>query len=354
MTLPDLGIVEGYFGTPWSWAARTETMLALAPHGYRFFHYAPKGDPWLRRRWTEPYPDAELERLTAFGRACRSAGVRFGVGLSPFEAHRGFDLAMRDALKAKIDQLNSAGIDEIGILFDDMEGAELVDLADRQRAIVDVAAARTRARRIIVCPSYYSDDPILDRVFGRRPPDYLAGIARLDPAIDLYWTGEEVYSREFTPGGLARVAEMLGRKPLLWDNYPVSDGHRQCRQLNLRGFTGRNASIAGSIAGHAVNPALQPVLTRIPLLTLVDSYAQGDAYRYGAAFAKAVRAVAGDQLGAMIEADLLRFQDTGLDRLGDVSDTRARYSTFDHPAAREIVAWLDGEYAVSVELVKTQ
>jgi len=56
----------------------------------------------------------------------------------------------------------------------------------------------------------------------------------------------------------------------------------------------------------------------------------------------------------MIEADLLRFQDLGLDRLGDVSDTRARYSTIDHPAAREIVAWLDGEYGVSVELVKTQ
>ncbi|MBA3729989.1 MAG: beta-N-acetylglucosaminidase domain-containing protein, partial [Sphingomonas sp.] len=99
----------------------------------RFFHYAPKGDPWLRRRWTEPYPDAELERLTAFGRACRSAGVRFGVGLSPFEAHRGFDAPMRAALEAKIDQLNSAGTDELGILFDDMEGAELDDLTDRQR-----------------------------------------------------------------------------------------------------------------------------------------------------------------------------------------------------------------------------
>lgn len=354
MTLPDLGIVEGYFGTPWSWEARAETMAALAPHGYRFFHYAPKGDPWLRRRWTEPYPDAELDRLAAFGRACRSAGVRFGVGLSPFEAHRGFDGVMRAALEAKVDQLDAAGIDELAILFDDMEGAELDDLADRQRAIVDLAAARTRARRIIVCPSYYSDDPILDRVFGQRPPAYLAGMARLDPAIDLYWTGEEVCSREFTPGGLARVAETLGRKPLLWDNYPVNDGHRQCRHLNLRGFTGRNASIAASIAGHAVNPALQPVLTRVPLLTLVDSYAEGDAYRYRASFAKAVRAVAGGELGAMIEADLLRFQDAGLDRLGDVGDTRARYDAIDHPAAREIVAWLGGDYAVTAELVKTQ
>lgn len=354
MTLPDLGIVEGYFGMPWDWAARTETMEAMAPHGYRFFHYAPKGDPWLRRRWMEPYPDAELARLAAFGAACRAAGVRFGVGLSPFEAHRGFDSAMRAAMEAKIDQLDAAGIDELAILFDDMEGAELADLADRQRAIVNVAAARTRATRIIVCPGYYSDDPVLDRVFGQRPPGYLAGIARLDPAIQIYWTGEEVCAREFTRGSLDHAAELLGRKPLLWDNYPVNDGARQCRHLHLRGFTGRGAGIAGSIAGHAVNPASQAVLTRIPLLTLADSYAQGEAYRYGESFARAVRAVAGEELGAMIESDLLRFQDAGLDRMGDVSDTRARYAAIDHSAAREIVAWLDGEYAVSAELVKTQ
>ena len=33
---------------------------------------------------------------------------------------------------------------------------------------------------------------------------------------------------------------------------------------------------------------------------------------------------------------------------------RARYAAFDHPAAREILAWLDGHWNVTDELVQTQ
>ena len=48
----------------------------------------------------------------------------------------------------------------------------------------------------------------------------------LDPAIGMFWTGPETCAREYTPGHLARVAEQMGRKPFLWDNYPVNDGAR--------------------------------------------------------------------------------------------------------------------------------
>ena len=84
---PELGLIEGFFGRPWSWQARDEAVRFLAPHGYRFFLYAPKADPFLRRRWQDPHPDGELEALARFGKACRGLGVRFGVGLSPFELH---------------------------------------------------------------------------------------------------------------------------------------------------------------------------------------------------------------------------------------------------------------------------
>ena len=47
----ELGVIEGYYGKPWSWDARRDVVARLAPHGYGFFHYAPKSDPILRRRW---------------------------------------------------------------------------------------------------------------------------------------------------------------------------------------------------------------------------------------------------------------------------------------------------------------
>ena len=53
--------------------------------------------------------------------------------------------------------------------------------------------------------------------------------------------------------------------------------------------------------------------------------------------------------------DLLTLQDRGLDRLGERrAALRDRYAAFDHPAAREIVAWLDGDWNVTDELVQTQ
>lgn len=353
---PELGIIEGFFGRPYDWSERADMVRALAPAGYGFYLYAPKADAHLRRRWREPYGDAQLRELGDFAAVCRQSDVRFGVGLSPYELFLDFDGPSKEALAAKLAQLDSLGVGDLGVFFDDMKG-DLADLAARQVEIVDWIAARTTASRVIVCPSYYTDDPVLDRVFGQRPPNYLEDLgAGLDPAIALMWTGEEVCSREFSPGHLARVAEQMRRKPFLWDNYPVNDGPRMSQHLHLRAFTGRPASIAPHIAAHGINTASQAVLSRIPALTLSESYARGEAYEYLAAFRRAAAQVLGPDLADGVERTLLLLEDTGLGGLDDERKARlrARFSAFDHPAAREILAWLDGAYALGAEELQTQ
>ncbi len=349
-TKADLGIIEGYYGLPWSWEARAEAVAFLAPHGYRFFLYAPKADPFLRRRWREPYPAETLDRLKAFSQACAGQDVAFGVGLSPFEIYRSFDAQAKADLARKLAELDAAGVERLAILFDDMRG-DIEGLARDQIAILHWIAERTKASKIILCPTYYSDDPTLDRVFGARPVAYLENLgAGLDPAFDLFWTGEEVCSRQYGLGHLERVAETLRRKPLIWDNYPVNDGPLMSQSLHLRAFTGRPAAMAGYISGHAINPANQPILSRIPALTLAESYREGEAYEYAAAFRRAAKAVLGDDLAGVVERHLSVLQDSGLDRLGDSAERlRARYGAIDHPAAREIVDWLDGRWRVTRE-----
>jgi hyaluronoglucosaminidase len=351
----ELGLIEGFYGKPWSWNEREETISFLAPHGYGFYLYAPKADTFLRRRWREEYPAEEAHRLRALAARCGQLGVRFGVGLSPYELYLGFDLPAKEALARKLDFLAAIPVSDLAILFDDMRG-DSPDLAERQIEVIDWVAERTSADRLFVCPSYYSDDPVLDRAFGQRPEGYVERLAAgLDPAIEIFWTGEEVLSREFSIGHLSRVREQLGRKPFLWDNYPVNDGQRMSQYLHLRSFTGRPASIADHISGHGVNPALQPTLTRIPALTLVESYARGTDYRYGEAFRRAAAQVLGDELGTRLWQDLLILQDVGLDRLGERETLlRERWSGVDHPAAREIVGWLDGDYRITDEIVQTQ
>ncbi|HTU09371.1 MAG TPA: beta-N-acetylglucosaminidase domain-containing protein [Allosphingosinicella sp.] len=352
---PALGIIEGFFGRPWSWADRADAVRFLRPHGYSFYHYAPKADPYLRRRWQEPHPTAELEALARFRDICRAQNVRFGIGLSPFELHLQPGRGWQEALAGKLALLAALQPDDLALLFDDMRG-DVPDLAERQAAIVHFAAERGVAERIFCCPSYYSDDPILDVAFGTRPAFYLEQLGRrLDPAVQLFWTGPEVCAREFTPGHLARVASQLGRKPVLWDNYPVNDGSRMSQHLHLRAFAGRPASIAPYVAAHAVNPASQPLLSRVPLLTLAESYAKGEAYDYRAAFERAARDILGEALAARVGKDVLTLQDRGLDRLGErKAALKARYAAFEHPAAREICAWLEGCWTVTDELVQTQ
>ena len=205
---PPLGIIEGYYGRPWSAADRLATIADLAPLGFSFFIHAPKADPFLRRRWREDHPQAEGAALAELAAACRALGVRFGVGLSPYEIYLGFDDDARTALARKLAWLDDIGVTDLAILFDDMRG-DLPDLADRQVEILHWIAERTAATRLVMCPTYYSDDPVLDRVFGDRPPGYLDRLGEaLDPAIDVFWTGTEVCSREYS-----RRQSLAGRVP---------------------------------------------------------------------------------------------------------------------------------------------
>ncbi len=348
---PELGIIEGFYGRPWSWQEREDAVAFMKPFGYVSYMYAPKADAFLRLRWQEPHPDANAAALARFAATCRSNGVRFGIGISPV-LHNHFDRAEQDALTRKLKFFDDIGADDVALLFDDMTGAD-ESLAERQIAVAHWTAERSGASRLLLCPSYYTDDPVLDRVFGARPRGYVEALgAGLDADIEVYWTGEEVVSRQLSVGHVARVGEMLRRKPFLWDNYPVNDGARMSQYLHVRGFTGRHASLASHISGHGVNPAVQPVLSRIPMITLADVYAGGDAYEYSAAMRRSASRVMGEEPGRMLHEDVLVLQDIGLDRLGDKADVlRERWGGVDHPAAREIIAWLDGDYRITDALV---
>jgi hyaluronoglucosaminidase len=238
-------------------------------HGYDFYIYAPKVDPYLRKRWQEDHPAAEADQLEA------SPGpAAMPVSASAWDSARtrsSFDFEPATPGRP------SPGSSASSTARHRRPGPPLRRHARRRTRAGRPAARRGRdgsssapgADRLIVCPTYYTDDPVLDRVFGDRPPGYLEELGRgLDPDVQVFWTGPEVVSREISTGHVDRVAEALGRKPFLWDNYPVNDGQRMSQYLHLRGFTGRPAGLAGPWPAHVINPALQPVLSRIPALTL--------------------------------------------------------------------------------------
>lgn len=340
-----MGLIEGFYGPLWSFGERAALADLLVQHGYRFWHYAPKADPGVRAQWHMPWNDTHAQALRDFAARCDRMGLRFGIGITPLDLRPDSPQAAWRAMGERLAEFDAIGIDDLVLCFDDMAD-DRPDLAGRQAAIVDWVAARTRATRVIVCPTYYSDDPVLDRLFGARPADYLEVLGRtLDARVGIYWAGEQVCAPEITTDHVERVAETLHRAPWLWDNYPVNDSPRMRRHLHLRAFTGRDASLAGLIGAHAINPALQPYLSAIPAHTLREHYRSGAQYVPADAFRAAARDVLGVRLATRVEADLGLLHDAGLDSLGAHAQAlHARYAAYHHPAAREIVRWLDGGY----------
>lgn len=327
---------------------------ALSRSGYRSYVYAPKMDHLLRKHWREPFLREQLGEFERLADACRSAGVIFGVGISPLEIYRSFDDENWGALRAKLEALHSVGVERIDILFDDMRG-DFPNLASTQAEILHRVGDYSKAKALTMCPTYYSDDALLVKMFGEKPVNYLEDLGKkLDSSIGVYWTGEKIVSKTQTLSHLASVEQKLRRKPVLWDNYPVNDTPTLCKFLHLRGFTGRPPELAHALRGHMINPMNQPHLSRIPAETLVMNYAQGESYSAAQAFTDSAREILGDELARELETDLSTFADAGLDQIPEAlkKEMTRKYSGFDHPAARELRQWLCGEFVVTVEQIR--
>lgn len=359
-----LGVIEGFYGEPWSWGERADYAGFLKKQGFSFYIYAPKADAYLRKKWREPFPKVLEEKLAKLAGQCHSAGIEFGVGFSPYEIYLNpFDLETKKLLQARLDVFNRLGVNKLGILMDDMKG-DLPTLAERQVEIVNWMATRSSAKQLIFCPTYYSLDPVLEKLFGKMPEGYLGKLGKeLDKKVSVFWTGEEVCSKAYTPEHLKETSEKFGRKPFLWDNYPVNDGPRMCKFLHLRPVTGRPVEMGNWLAAHAVNPMNQAALSKIVLLTLKASYEKGAAYDPAKAFKKAADMVTCRDMAALLERDLPAFTERGLDVLTDEEKVSLKedYAPFlearendTAQAAREITDWLSGNYNVTKDLFLTQ
>lgn len=347
---PYLGVIEGFFGRTWSMQERHDYGEFLQASGYHFYIYAPKNDPYLRKSWQHHWSPETTDQLQSLIRHYQSLGLDYGLGLSPFEIYKNYNAKAQQQLLDKVERLDELGIDSLCLLFDDMRGDQ-PDLAQTQVKIVKDVLAHTSVKKIIMCPTYYSFDPRLEKVFGSMPKHYFQDLGEGLPAeIDIFWTGPEICSKEYPESHMEKVIQVLGRKPFLWDNYPVNDGADISKFLHLKAFENRPHTLAQQTTGHAVNPMNQSWLSRIPLHSLPQSYSQGDQYDPEKVLKESLIELCGDTLSNQILKNIESLQVHGLDKI-DAAESKhliQEYSRFNSGCAREyakeIIAWLKGEY----------
>jgi hyaluronoglucosaminidase len=348
-TIP-VGIIEGFFGRSWSDLSRRAYAKFLAQHQFDFYIYAPKNDTYLRRRWQEDWPADLKKSLVDLRQIYAENNIAFGIGLSPLEIWCHSQDTTYANFKKRIQQLNDLSPDILCILFDDMRG-DLPDLARIQIELTHMAADITDARNIIFCPSYYSTDPILEKVFGKMPDRYWQDLGqKMDESIDIFWTGKKVCSESYSAEHLQSIEEIFERKVFLWDNYPVNDGAIKSQRLHLLPFHQSHAELKGLVSGHAANPMNQAHLSQIPLLSLACRYQHNQL-----ATSKSLSSVeqlfieiAGEQLGQELLKDADFFQTSGLkDMSNNQKDSYIKKYQTHLPSklAEEVIEWLQGDYS---------
>lgn len=247
------GVLEGFYGRPWTWDERVEVMDFCAARGMTHYVYAPKDDPKQRHHWREPYTEEELDQ---FRRLAAEGGMTLGCSVSPglsIDYRSGEDRAL---LMAKIESMVSAGAKLIQLQFDDIpHRPELgVEHADITTWVHTHLAGRAE---LAMCPVEYvgwSRTPYLDALADGLPED-----------VSIAWTGRYVVNESIpVEDAEARTEVLGGRKPSLWDNFPVNDA-LMSDQLFLGPLRGRDPELLEHLDGIMFNALVQPHAGLLPM-----------------------------------------------------------------------------------------
>ncbi len=265
------GVIEGFYGKPWTQAERFELFDWMSSWGLNTYLYAPKDDLKHRAIWREPYSASELQALGELIRRCSERNIRFIYGISPGLDIRYANEVDLDHLRKRFEQMARLGCENFCLLFDDIPGQ--VDADDTKRfgslAAAQCGVANSLQNQVpylLFCPTAYCAR-MADRKYGGG--DYLLTIGReLSPDIDIFWTGPEIISREITAPHIQQLQTVLRRKPLIWDNLFAND--YDGRRFYCGPYSGRPPELRNEVSGILVNPNNEFPLNYVPLRTFAE------------------------------------------------------------------------------------
>ncbi|XP_032915600.1 protein O-GlcNAcase-like isoform X7 [Catharus ustulatus] len=240
------GVVEGFYGRPWSMDQRKLLFQWLQRRGLNCYMYAPKDELKHRLLWREPYTEHEAGH-----------GVFQCWGSSPAAAKT---------------QVAAMGCRSFALLFDDIDPCMcqadrdvFPSLAQAQASVAnEVYQELGQPSIFLFCPTEYCSS-----LCSPSPSQscYLQTIGQeLLPGIGVIWTGPKVVSQELSAALLEEVEAVLRRRPVIWDNLYAND--YDCRRVFLGPYMGRAPGLMSRLHGLLLNPNCELQANFIPIHTL--------------------------------------------------------------------------------------
>ncbi|WP_328751230.1 beta-N-acetylglucosaminidase domain-containing protein [Streptomyces sp. NBC_00285] len=297
------GVIEGFYGTPWTHAERLAQLDFYGRTKQNVYVYSPKDDDYLRARWRDEYPAAELGRLKELVDRADTDHVRFTYALSPGLSVCYSSDADVKALTAKFDSLYAIGVRSFAIPLDDISYTKWNCPEDeREFGTGGGAAGAAQARLLNTAWQRFSDGHTGLQPLEMVPTEYSdladspykkALREQLDPSVVVEWTGVGVIAPTVTTEQLRQAREVYGHPVLVWDNYPVND--YVTSRLLLGPYTGREPGVAAAATGVTANPMVQGEASRLALFTSAAYLWNPHAYDPRRAFLASVRDLAGPE-----------------------------------------------------------
>ena len=275
---PRRGIVEGFYGVPWSEQTNLAMIDWLGQHKMNAFNYLPKDDPAVRAAWRKPLSPADANAVERLVRRAASDHVDFTYGISP-----GDDICYSDpedfaALSRKLAALWAAGVRSFELAFDDAKqtrptcrldvavyGRSEAALGTAQAQLVrrvesELAAKHPGRRRLFVVPTAYA---------GTTSSPYKKALARgLPKDVLVQWTGRSGISARISGTEAAEAAAVYAHPLVVWANFFVND--YLPGSLILGPLTGHKPSLAQQTEGITADPLNEPEASKIGLFTVAD------------------------------------------------------------------------------------
>lgn len=259
------GVVEGFYGTPWSTQDRLRHIEFYGKNKLNTYIYGPKDDPYHSSpNWRKPYPEKESQEIKLLVDKAKENHVDFVWALHP-----GKDIQWneqdRDSVMQKFEKMYDLGVRAFAVFFDDISGEGTK--ADKQAELLNYLDNNFIKKKkdvipLIMCPTEYN------KSWSDVEKGYLPTLGNLlNPTIEIMWTGDRVIAN-IDKQSLEWINPIIKRKAYIWWNFPVSDYVRD--HLLLGEAYGLDNENGGLMSGIMSNPMEFAESSKVAIYSVAD------------------------------------------------------------------------------------